>query len=124
MSILSGLMPKPAPFKSQSRVYELKSRLDWGEPALTIVDAQTRDRFNAGHIMGAISLPAEELVERASATLEKSRDIYVYAETDEETATAAGQLREAGFEKVSEIVGGLAAWKAAEYPVEATTATA
>ncbi|AFZ45485.1 Rhodanese domain protein [Halothece sp. PCC 7418] len=120
----SGLFPRPASFKEQSRVYDLKSRLDWGEPALTIVDVRDRASFNESHIMGAISFPSEELVARVEANLERDRDIYVYSDTDEETANAAARLREAGFERVSEVTGGLGAWKAAEYPVETTSVAA
>lgn len=120
----SGLFPQPASFKDQSRVYELKSRLDWGEPALTIIDVRDRASFNQGHIMGAISFPGDELVARTEANLERDRDIYVYSDTDEETADAAARLREAGFERISELIGGLGAWKAAQYPVETTSAVA
>ncbi len=119
--MVSGLFPRPASFKEKSRVYDLKSRLDWGEPALTIIDVRDRDSFNEGHIMGAISFPSAELVARTQASLERSRDIYLYSDTDEETADAAARLREAGFERVSEVTGGLGAWKAAEYPVEITS---
>jgi 3-mercaptopyruvate sulfurtransferase SseA len=50
--------------------------------------------------------------------LELGRDIYIYGETDEETATAAAQLRAAGYRNVSELRGGVAAWKAVGFPVE------
>ena len=122
--MISGLFPKPASFKEKSRVYDLKSRLDWGEPALTIVDVRDRLTFNQGHIMGAVSIPTEDLVARAAANLERDRDIYVYSDTDEETAEAAARLREAGFNRIAEVTGGLGAWKAAEYPVEAISTVA
>lgn len=120
----SGIFPQAASFKEKSRVYDLKSRLDWGEPALTIIDVRDRASFNESHIMGAISFPGEELVARAQASLERDRDIYLYSDTDEETASAAARLREAGFERVAELTGGLGAWKAAQYPVEASPAVA
>jgi rhodanese-related sulfurtransferase len=121
MSALFGLIPTPAPMQPQSRVYDLKSRLDWGEPALTIIDVRDRASFNISHITGAVSIPAASLVSQASANFELSRDIYVYGDTDEETAAAAAALREAGFEHISELRGGLAAWKAVSYPTEVTT---
>jgi rhodanese-related sulfurtransferase len=108
----------PTPVQPQSRVIDLKNRLAWGEPALTIIDIRDRNAFNTNRIMGAISMPMSELVDRAKASLELNRDIYVYGETDAETATAAAALREAGFTSVSELQGGLAAWKAARYEVE------
>ncbi len=119
MSMFSNLIPTPEPMKAQSRVQDLKSRLDWGEPALTIIDTRSREAFNASHIQGAISLPMDVLVNRIGETIEPARDIYIYGETDEETAQAAAQLREAGYLNVAELTGGLAAWKAVGYPVEA-----
>jgi rhodanese-related sulfurtransferase len=100
-------------------VYELKARLDWGEPALTIIDIRSHSEFSQGHIMGAINMPTNELIDRALVSLELVRDIYVYGDTDEEAAAAAAKLRSAGFLNVSEIQGGLPVWKAYGYPTEA-----
>ena len=63
-------------------------------------------------------MPLNEAADRVLNKLELGRDIYVYGATDEETAIGARQLREAGYRNVSEIRGGLAAWKAVGYPVE------
>ncbi|ASC71669.1 Rhodanese [Halomicronema hongdechloris C2206] len=118
MNLFFGLLPQPAPLRPESRVYDLKTRLDWGEPALTIIDVRNRARFNAQHIRGAISIPMAELVTQARQSLESDRDIYVYGEVDEEASHAAEQLRRAGFKQVSVLRGGAAAWKAAGFPLE------
>ncbi len=116
MSIFSNFIPEP--IQNKSSVKALKKRLDWGEPALTIIDLRTRDAFNACHIQGSIPMPMNEPAALTLASLELSRDIYVYAETDEETAVAANELRQAGYQNVSELIGGLTAWKKAQYPVQ------
>ncbi len=113
-----GLFPTLPPMQLQTRVYDLKARLDWGEPALTIIDVRDRNQFNISHITGAISIPLAELVSRATQSLDLTRDIYVYGDTDEETAEAATTLRTASYSNVSELRGGLAAWKAVSYPIE------
>jgi rhodanese-related sulfurtransferase len=112
------IIPIPSPLKARSLVQDLKLRLDWGEPALTIIDVRSRDAFNASHISGAVSLPLDQLIERALANLELIRDLYVYSASDEETATAADLLKQAGYKNVAELVGGLAAWKSVGYPIE------
>ena len=112
------LIPIPAPLKAKSRVYDLKERLDWGEPALTIIDVRDRDAFNTSHITGAVLFPLSQLVEQALSNLELVRDIYVYGSSDEETAAAAALLKEAGYQNVAELQGGLPAWKAAGFPIE------
>lgn len=113
-----GIIPTPPPLKAQSLVYELKTRLDWGDPALTIIDVRDRSEYNFGHILGAIPIPLDLLADRILSTLELTRDIYIYGETDEETATAADKLRQLGYHNISELRGGVAAWKAVGYPVE------
>ena len=117
-NLLDGVIPPQPHIKSQSDVNELKSRLEWGEPAFTILDVRDRDAYNDSHIMGAMPMPKDELVDRAKSSLEFVRDIYIYGETEAETAQVAQQLRAAGFEKVSELKGGLPAWKAVAGPTE------
>ncbi|HEY9901898.1 MAG TPA: rhodanese-like domain-containing protein [Candidatus Sericytochromatia bacterium] len=112
------------PLQGLSRVFDLKARLDWGEPALTIIDVRDRSEFNTSHILGAVPMPLNESTQRVLDKLELGRDIYIYGATDEETAAAAAQLRAAGYQNVSEIRGGLAAWKAVGFPVESLLATA
>jgi rhodanese-related sulfurtransferase len=124
MNRLFGLLPKPSPMKAESRVYDLKERLDWGEPALSIVDIRDRSEFNQNHITGAISIPATRLVSEASKYFEIDRDIYVYGNTDDEAMAVAEQLKAAGFSNISILRGGVAAWKAAGFPIEAITAMA
>ncbi|MGL5922245.1 rhodanese-like domain-containing protein [Chroococcidiopsis sp.] len=117
-NLMQGVIPPEPPIHAQSGVHELKSRLEWGEPAFTILDVRPRNAYNDGHIMGAMPMPMENLAERAKSSIASSRDIYVYGETDEQTAEAAQSLRAAGFEHVAELKGGFPAWKAIAGPTE------
>ncbi len=108
----------PSQQMPQSSAQALKQRLEWGEPAFTILDVRDRAAFNASRIMGAMPMPMEFLPQRAQETLEPRREIYIYGDSDEQSAQAASKLREAGFESVSELRGGLAAWKAIGGPTE------
>ena len=117
MAIFSNLIPIPEPIRNQSSVSSLKQRLDWGEPALTIIDARPRVLFNITHIMGSIAMPMDEPNNLTLASLELNRDIYIYAKTNKQTAVAANELRQAGYQNVSELIGGLYAWKKAKYPI-------
>ncbi|VXD16617.1 conserved hypothetical protein [Planktothrix serta PCC 8927] len=120
--MFSRFIPKPPPLAAKARVYDLKTRLDWGEPALTIIDVRDLNSFNHCHIQGAIRMPLDSLPEQVLSNLELNRDIYIYGESDEKTAEAAAKLREVGFKKVAELIGGLAGWQAVGYPVEAISA--
>ncbi|HEY9750467.1 MAG TPA: rhodanese-like domain-containing protein [Allocoleopsis sp.] len=119
MDTFFSLLPRPPVLRSKSRVYDLKARLDWGEPALTIIDVRDRNQFNLSHITGAISMPLQDLPDRTLDCLEFDRDLYVYGDIDEEAAEAAAKLRAAGYHNVSELRGSLPAWKAVGYPTDA-----
>ncbi|MCF4967065.1 rhodanese-like domain-containing protein [Nostoc sp. CMAA1605] len=117
-NLFGGVIPPQPPVEARTDVHVVKSRLEWGEPAFTILDVRDRPVYNEGHIMGAMTMPIDQLVDRAVPSLDKSRDIYVYGATEEQTAEAARMLRSAGFEHISELKGGLAAWKAIGGPTE------
>ncbi len=95
----------------QATAHELKSRLNWGEPGLTIVDVRDRDVFAECSIQGAVSMPMQTLSETAQLSLQTKRDIYVYGNDSAETSAAAATLRQAGFSQVAELVGGVEAWR-------------
>jgi len=111
---------KLAPLRPTSRVYDLKQRLDWGEPALTIIDTRERHDFQEAHVSGSVSIPYPDLLATAPRCFEWNRDLYIYGTTDGEAEIAAEQLRQAGYSRVSVLRGGVAAWKAAGFPVETT----
>jgi len=110
-SAVTSPLPHPPDLKAKATPQELKERLEWGEPALTIIDVRDRDTYNQEHIMGAVTMPSPELLSIANTSLAHERDIYVYGGSEEESAQAANQLREAGFERVAELQGGLQEWK-------------
>lgn len=112
----------PSSPRRQVSPEHLRQRLQWGEPALTILDAREREAFNQERLKGAVPMPFGKMVDTAENTLEKSRDIYVYANDEGQTAQAASQLRDAGFTNVAELQGGLKAWKAAGGSIEGTAA--
>ncbi|MBU6229391.1 MAG: rhodanese-like domain-containing protein [Cyanobacteria bacterium REEB459] len=112
---------KAAPLRPLSRVYDLKQRLDWGEPALTILDIRDRHDFNHSHVMGAISVPHEVLLPTVERCFELDRDLYLYGNSDKEAEAAAVQLRALGYKRVSVLRGGVAAWRAVGFPVETMT---
>ena len=97
---LGNLTPTPVVLQEESTAYALKTRLEWGEPALSIVDIREREAFNQERITGVMSMPMAQLDEMKSA-LEPKHDIYIYGDSDEQAHTAAKMLRTAGFEAIT-----------------------
>jgi len=82
-----------------------------------MVDVRDQGEYDAGHILGARSVPlarldSPELVKR------KDKPLIVYDDGGERSAKAAAALRKQGFERVVNLTGGLGAWKQAGLPVE------
>lgn len=107
---LPEVTPTPPDFHSQATAHELKSRLNLGEPALTILDVRDNGTFRRCHIVGAMNVAPGDLERFAKSSLEPTRDIYICGANDEETAQAANTLRQAGYSRVAELQGGLPAW--------------
>lgn len=91
-------------------VHELKSRLNWGEPGLTILDVRDREAFDDCRILGAMNTPLSILPDAVQPTLQHKRDIYIYGNNSEDATAAINVLREAGFHQVAVLKGGLEAW--------------
>lgn len=116
---LPNVTPTPPGIKAQVSPQELKARLEWGEPGLTILDVRDREAFNYERITGAMTMPMDRIANtKPGETFEDRRDIYVYGESDDQTAQIANTLRSSGFLNVAEIKGGLPAWKAIGGPTE------
>jgi rhodanese-related sulfurtransferase len=116
--LVDNIIPQEPPVSGRSDAHTLKARLEWGEPAFTILDVRDRMTYNKGHIMGSMPMPMDDLVYTADASIAKSRDIYIHGANEEETTQAANLLRSAGFTHVAELTGGLEAWKAIGGPTE------
>jgi len=75
-----------------------------------LVDVRDEHKFREGHIVGAIPVPADELVDWASQ-LPETFMIYLYSDDGELSDRCAKILREKGYSRALSIVGGLAEWK-------------
>jgi rhodanese-related sulfurtransferase len=109
--ITQPLPTPPEMSKLQAPPEELLKRLNWGEPALTIIDVRSRAAFNEERITGAVPIPADQILQGVESSLEYARDIYLYGDSNEAAAEAASQLRQAGYINVALVKGGLPAWK-------------
>lgn len=114
-NVVDKVAPTPPDMTPKSSAQALKERLQWGEPGLTIIDARDREAFLAERITGSMLLADMN-------KLESDRELYVYSNSDSEAETAANELRQSGYEKVSQLQGGLAGWKAVQGATEGRSA--
>jgi glyoxylase-like metal-dependent hydrolase (beta-lactamase superfamily II) len=83
------------------------------------VDVRAPSEREQKHIEGSLSIPLNHLVQNLKA-LPKDRPLLVYCAGGYRSSIAASLLKASGFDSVSEIAGGLAAWELANLPVQRT----
>jgi len=81
-----------------------------------ILDVREKDEWREGHLEGAISLPRGFLEIRVeSAIQDKDTPIIAYCAGGVRSLLAAKIMKEMGYQNVSSMAGGYAAWKTAGY---------
>ncbi|MFT3737107.1 MAG: rhodanese-like domain-containing protein [Rhodocyclaceae bacterium] len=83
-----------------------------------VIDVREQAEFATGHVPNARHIPLKEIADRAGE-LKKfaKRPFIVVCQTGNRSAAALGALRKAGFERVFNLSGGVAAWKEAGQPL-------
>ena len=94
--------------------------MSWELPPLLIDIRGPREREKK-FIAASVSLPLNHLAEHL-AELPKDRPLLVYCAGGYRSSIAVSLLQKAGFHRVSELAGGIAAWEAAGLPVVVPTA--
>lgn len=102
----------------QLDIETLKNNLSF-PPKGTLIDVREQHEWDAGHIPGAIHLPKGILLEHILAIApQKSEPIYLQCKSGGRSQQAAQLLIEQGYSQVFNVVGGITAWQAANYPLE------
>jgi hydroxyacylglutathione hydrolase len=78
-----------------------------------LIDVRTPREHDHRFIDGSLSIPLNHLSERMPE-LSKSRPLLVYCAGGYRSSIAASLLQQQGFDRVTEIAGGMAAWEAAK----------
>lgn len=81
-----------------------------------VVDVRTPREREQKHIEGSLSIPLNNLLERAHE-LPGNRALLLHCAGGYRSSIAASLLKKEGFKQVSEIAGGMAAWEAAKLQV-------
>jgi glyoxylase-like metal-dependent hydrolase (beta-lactamase superfamily II)/rhodanese-related sulfurtransferase len=90
-------------------------RLAAPDPPLP-VDVRAPHEYAAGHIAGSVNVPLNRLAERMQE-LPADRAILVHCAGGYRSSIAASLLNQRGFNRVSEITGGITGWETAKLPL-------
>jgi glyoxylase-like metal-dependent hydrolase (beta-lactamase superfamily II) len=90
--------------------------LSSSQPPLAIDVRAPRER-DQKYIAGSLGIPLNHLTENLEK-LPKDRPLLVYCAGGYRSAIAASLLQRSGFDRVSEVAGGIVGWEAAKLPVQ------
>ncbi len=83
------------------------------------VDIRAEANYRAGHIINAVQLDIDRFEETAKKLEKhKAKPLLVYCDSGTASGKAVRKLRQAGFLQVSQLQGGLAAWRGENLPLE------
>lgn len=84
-----------------------------------VVDVRNDSEWNSGQIDGSVHLPLINLLERADS-LPRDRQLVILCATGNRSSTAASLLSQRGVTQVTDLRGGIEAWKKLNLPVKQT----
>ncbi|HYV35604.1 MAG TPA: rhodanese-like domain-containing protein, partial [Gemmataceae bacterium] len=93
---------------AETTVEELKARLDRGDKVF-ILDVRNPEEFQICRIPGSTFLPLPQLPQRFSE-LPKDTEMVVHCKSGMRSAKAIMFLKQQGFQKLSNLKGGIMAW--------------
>ncbi|MAX54190.1 MAG: sulfurtransferase [Alcanivoracaceae bacterium] len=112
--IACSLLASPLWAADSISISELKQAMQTGKTPI-IIDVRDEDEYLAGHIPGAILVPAKN-VEHHMDMLEKYKkeEIVLYCQSGRRASAAATTLENAGFKHVKLLEGDFPGWQASK----------
>jgi hydroxyacylglutathione hydrolase len=97
-------------------ITDLKERMDGGED-WTVLDVRSKDEWLEGHIEGSLNIYVGFLKGRAEE-VPKDRKVAVVCKTGTRSSFASSILLRAGHGNITNVLGGMEAWKKAGYDMD------
>ncbi|MEP7356007.1 MAG: rhodanese-like domain-containing protein [Anaerolineales bacterium] len=110
--VWSALTPTPAGTPLEVSVAEAATQRDAGA---FILDVREPDEWDEFHVPGSTHIPLAQVAARV-AELPRDQTIIVVCRSGNRSQQGRDILRDAGFEQVSSLAGGLKDWVALGYP--------
>ena len=83
-----------------------------------IIDARTWKEYRKDRIHGAILTESSTSLKSIVDSLDIEQPIFVYCDDNQRSTAACSFLRDWGYSNVTELAGGMIAWKLAAYEID------
>jgi glyoxylase-like metal-dependent hydrolase (beta-lactamase superfamily II)/rhodanese-related sulfurtransferase len=101
---------KPTAHIMQISAAELKRELSEEPGSIQIVDVRRKAEWDQGHIPGALHKPLDHVTEMLG-DLDAAKPVVVHCKGGYRSAIACSLIQRAGFENVTNLIGGIDAWQ-------------
>jgi rhodanese-related sulfurtransferase len=99
-------------------VEEVKKTMDGKEPVF-LLDVRSPEEYTKARIPGSINIPITEVEKKiASFVVDKDQKVFVYCLSGSRSVFAVQKMIELGYTNVFDVMSGLLAWRAQNYPLE------
>jgi len=111
---MESLLSRPDLLKRTERItpLTLTDKLLSDNPP-NLIDVRTENEWESGYIKGSINIPLIQLKERINE-IKKDRETVFYCQTGFRSSIALSLIEKQNFSNISDLVGGMSAWKAAK----------
>ncbi len=79
----------------------------------SLIDVRTENEWESGYIKGSINIPLNQLKERVNE-IKDDRETVICCQTGFRSSIALSLIEKQNFSNISDLVGGMSAWKAAK----------
>lgn len=93
----------------QINTAQLKDELKHANGHKQFIDVRTPGEFKGNHIRGFRNIPLDQLLSK-SDSLSKDKEVVLICQSGMRSNKASKLLRKSGFEKVTNVKGGMSTW--------------
>ncbi|MFZ9858746.1 MAG: rhodanese-like domain-containing protein [Roseiflexaceae bacterium] len=98
-------------------VKDLATRLE-SDKTLLVLDVRSPEEYTQdGHVPGSVLIPLPELAMRLNE-VPKDRPVACFCRSGNRSQVACDMLRQQGYTNVTNVLGGIGAWRGANLPTE------
>lgn len=119
--VLSGCASQPAAPAASAETLpaevDVEQAYNLFEEGAFVLDVRTQEEWDDFHIPGTTLIPLDQLESRVGE-LPADEDIVVICRSGNRSQAGRDILRQAGFESVTSVDGGVTAWQSRGYPIE------
>jgi rhodanese-related sulfurtransferase len=104
-------------FRSVARIEVLEAVQSMNHGQALILDLRPLASYQAGHILGAYSVPDLELATANEWRRQLNKSVILVTNSEAQLSPSSQKIQSLGFKKIFQLKGGMNAWLAASMPV-------